>query len=122
VSRSLAWALPAGRRAAEDHPSRPVDPVRAGHEAEDGLGLGVLVGQDEDERFHDLAELGADGPGRLLGGVGRLVENGHFELDALAPGGVEDAPNSGVIDRGWHVPSLASGPGAGTRTPEPGEG
>ena len=52
---------------------------------------------DEDERLDDLAELGADGRGRLLGRVGRLVEDDDVELDALARGGGEDAPDGGMV-------------------------
>ena len=48
-------------------------------------------GADEDERLHDLAELGAERRGRLHGGVGRLGEGRHLERHALALGRVEDA-------------------------------
>ena len=46
-----------------------------GHEAEDRLEAAVVGRRDEDQRLHDLPELGADGRGGLRGGVGRLVED-----------------------------------------------
>ena len=44
-------------------------------QAEDRLERAVLAGRDEHERLDDLAELGVDGRGGVLGGVGGLVED-----------------------------------------------
>ena len=88
-----------------------VDTVVTRHEAEQRLG--AVAGRDhEDQRLDDLPELGADGRGRLGGGVGRLVEGGHLERHALAGGGVEDALDRGM-DRGvGHGPESSIGPPA----------
>ncbi len=74
-----------------------VDPVVAGHEAQERLET-VVGRDDEDERLDDLAELDPDRGRRLGGGVGRFVEGGDLERHALAGGGVEDA-----LDR-WDGP------------------
>ena len=80
--------------------ARQRHPVRTGEQAEDGFQLRTIAGRHEDERLHDLAELGTDGPGRVLGRMRRFAEDGHLEGDALALGGIDDAPNGGVGDRG----------------------
>ena len=82
----------------------------AGHEADDRLELAVVGRGDEDQRLDDLAELGADGRGRLCRGVGRLVEGDDVEGHALARGGVEDASDGGMVGGVGHGRSLASGP------------
>ena len=65
---------------------RQVHPVRTRHQADDRLEL-VLVGlRDEHERLHDLAELHANRPGGIFGGVGGLGEDGHVEGDTLLLG------------------------------------
>ena len=48
------------------------------------------VRRDEDQRLHDLAQLRADGGGRVLGGVGGLGEDVDVEGHALARRGVDD--------------------------------
>ena len=88
---------------------REVDPIGARDEAEQRL-RPVVGRDDEDQRLDDLPELRADGGGRLGGGVGRLVEGGHLERDALAGGGVEDALDRGMTGGVGHGRSLASGP------------
>ena len=70
-----------------------------GDEAQDRLERAVLGRGHEDQRLDDLAELGADGGGRLGRGVGRLVEDPDLEGDALPARGVEDALDGGVIER-----------------------
>ena len=94
----LACARPADVLLAGDRrqPGQ-VDAVRARHEAQDRLGRAVLVGCDEDERLDDLAELGADRRGRLLGGVGRLGEDADLEAHALPGGGLPDALDPGMV-------------------------
>ena len=47
-------------------------------------------GRDEDERLHDLPELGPEGGGGLHGRMRRLGEGGHLECHALALGRIED--------------------------------
>ena len=56
-------------------------------------------GRDEHQGLDDLAELGAEGLGRVLGGVGGLGER-DVEGDAFRGGGVEDPldPRGGCRD------------------------
>ena len=71
----LAGRRPPDVLLAEDRGEpREVDPVRAADEAEDRLERAVVARRDEHERLDDLAELGADGPRGVLGGVRGLVE------------------------------------------------
>ncbi|MBF8289081.1 MAG: HAD-superfamily hydrolase, subfamily variant 1 [Chloroflexi bacterium] len=90
-------------RASEDRgQAGQVHPVWPGDQAEHRLGCSVVGAGDEDEGLHDLAELGTDRAGRVRCGMRGLREDRHLELDALAEGGLKDAPNGGVFDRGWH--------------------
>ena len=84
-----------------------IDPIGPRHEREDRL-QPVVGRRDEDERFDDLAELRADGRRRFRRRVGRLVEDGHLERDALARGGVDDAPDRGMVGGSGTARSLAS--------------
>ncbi len=88
---------------------RQVDPVVTRHEAEQRLDP-ALARDDEDQRLDDLAELDTERGGRLDGGVGRLVEDGHLEGHALAGGGVQDALDRGMDGVGGHGPESSIGP------------
>ena len=89
------------RLARDRRQPRDVDAIRTGDQAYDRL-QPVLLGSDEHERLHDLAELGAQGGSRLDGGVGGLGERRHFERDALALRGVQDALDRGMHGDVWH--------------------
>ena len=77
--------------------AREVDAVGAGHEAQDGLERAAVGRGDEDQRLHDLAELGVDGVRGLAGRVRRLGEHADVEGHALAGRGVDDALDRGRI-------------------------
>ena len=83
VVRLARGGAPDLRFAGDRRQPRDVDAIRTGDQAHDRLEA-VLLGSDEHERLHDLAELGAEGRGRLGRGVGGLGEGGHLERDALA--------------------------------------
>ena len=89
--------------------SAEIDPVVAGDEAQDGVQAG-RARDHEQERLHDLAELGADGRGRLDRGVGRLIEGHDIERHALACGGIEDALDRGMDGGVGHGPESSIGP------------
>ena len=98
----------AGGRAADVAPADDrgealeVDPVRAGHEADDRLELAVLAGRDEDERLDDLADLGADDAGGVGGGVGGVGEGHDLEGHALSGGGIQHPLDGRVLEGGRH--------------------
>ena len=108
VARRMSGALVDRREPAE------IDPVVAGDEAQDGL-RARRSRDDEDERLHDLAELGADGGCRLDRGVGRLVEGHDLERHALAGGGIEDALDRGMDWGVGHGPESSIGRRSGQR-------
>lgn len=89
-----------------------VDAVRARDEAEDRLESAGVVRGDEDERLDDLGNLGTDGRRRLFGGVRRVVEDGHLELDALSRSGIEHALDRGGTGGFGHGPDTSIGPAA----------
>ena len=97
-----------------------IDPVVAGDKAEDRLQRAVFAGGDEDERFDDLSELGADGRSGFCGGVGRLVEDLDVEFDTLARGCFADPLNPSMVGGLGHGRSLASGdrPAAAVASPD----
>ena len=83
-----------------------VDAVPARHQADDRLLASIVARDDEDQRLHDLPEVRADGRGRLLGGVGRLVEGDDVEGHPLAAGRIEDPANGRVVGGMGHGRSL----------------
>jgi len=86
------------------------NPIGPGDEADDGLEFAVRPRGYENERLHDLAELGAECIGGVLGGVCRLLEDRDVERDALARGCVEDPLDPRMVVRLGHGRSLAPGP------------
>ena len=82
-------------RAGHGRQPREVDPVVAGHEAQERLGPSPRG----TTKTSDLTIWPSSAPtrgGGLGGGVGRLVEDGDLERHALAGGGVEDALDRGM--------------------------
>jgi len=88
----LARCRPPQRRFAQDEgKTRGVDPVAAAQEHEVRLKAFAAV-RDPDERLDDLAQVGADGRGRLLRGGRPALERDDVEGDPLARGSLKDAP------------------------------
>ena len=88
-----------------------VDPVRAGHEATIGSRPVVAVGRRRPATSRS-GRAPRRRPRRPRGRVGRLVEDRDLEGHALARGGVDDAPDGGMVERVGHGAESSIGPGS----------